>query len=315
MVIAVVISFAITLHPLLAHVGPDLAITTTTIDPTSPTEGTKTTFVAVVLDQGDETAFSFRVVAILDGVTIRSDYVSSLSPSTTKAFSVRWTATVGQHQLCWIADPDTDVHELDKSNNRVCVSFTVAPTAYQVTVFIAMLPATYSTNIFVDGANVGVLAGGGSRSFSFPGGTVHIITIDQYVSGGPDERFYAQTNSWTLQSSDTKTFQYQRQFYLAVGTNPVGIASIDGGWYAEGQQVTLAAPLVTGYIFSYWSLDGTNYQTTSLSIKMDSPHRVVANYAASSPTQPPTVDIRFIIVGAVILIPAVVFWVVKKGQD
>ena len=303
-------------NPSFAKRGPDLSFTTVAIDPTAPSDGNKTTLLAVIVNQGDQTAWFFRVSAVLDGTPVHSETVTSLHPSASKAFSAQWTATSGQHELCWVADPDNDILEINETNNQKCISFVVTPKAYEVTVFIAGLPAIYSTSIYVDGANAGVIAGGESRSFSFAWGTAHRIHIDQYVSGAPQERFYAPSNLWTFQSSGSDTFQYQRQFYLTVSTNPVTVATVPGeGWYTEGQQVTLTPPAVEGYTFSYWTFDGANLQTQSLAVTMNSPHRVVANYAMLPPPPSPSVDVRLILVGAVILVPVVVWWVIKKERE
>lgn len=311
------ITFTLGVPSISAQSAPELAVTTVSVEPPTPVEGTEVTLFSVVMNRGGQTAWYFKVAALVDGTPIHSENVVYLSPFASKAFSAQWIATAGEHQICWLADSDDDVLEVDEINNEMCVSLEVPPLTYDVTVFIAGLPGIYSTKILVDGSSAGVVLGGGSRPFSFDQGTPHTISVDQYVSGASEERFHALTNSWAFESDDSYTFQYERQFYLNVKTNPIGIALIPGeGWYLEGSQLTLAAPAVHGYVFSDWSSDGTILQTSTLAITMNSPHRVVADYAVSAPPSPPrVVDDRLIVVGGVILVPVIVWWAVKKTRE
>jgi hypothetical protein len=85
-----------------------------------------------------------------------------------------------------------------------------------------------------------------------------------------------------MDRNKTAIAQWQTQYYLTVGTVPSGLAVISGqDWYDENQKVTLTAPSVSGYSFTYWDVDGVP-QTTGLNpltVNMNGPHTATAHYA------------------------------------
>ncbi|MBX5328795.1 MAG: hypothetical protein QHH18_05265 [Candidatus Bathyarchaeota archaeon] len=81
------------------------------------------------------------------------------------------------------------------------------------------------------------------------------------------------------------TITPQKQYYLAVRTNPPNIVTISGeGWYNEGSNVNLVAPehvsitTNTRYKFVCWDVDGIFNATNSITVIMNSNHTVTAHY-------------------------------------
>ncbi|MEM0007971.1 MAG: hypothetical protein QXR89_06890 [Candidatus Bathyarchaeia archaeon] len=75
------------------------------------------------------------------------------------------------------------------------------------------------------------------------------------------------------------------KYYLAIRTEPSGIAAIPGeGWYNEGTVVSLTAPnvvpILTGvrYKFSYWDVDGLPWTGNPITLIMDKNHTATAHY-------------------------------------
>ncbi|RLL92274.1 hypothetical protein BG32_12595, partial [Mesotoga sp. HF07.pep.5.2.highcov] len=69
--------------------------------------------------------------------------------------------------------------------------------------------------------------------------------------------------------------------YLTVTwTVPEGISEFSSAaWKMAGSSVSYVAPKVPGYIFSHWEIDGEAVLTEELSVIVDSPKSVVANYS------------------------------------
>jgi hypothetical protein len=116
-------------------------------------------------------------------------------------------------------------------------------------------------------------------NFSFNNGTRRF-----FVQWGGDASGtnYQQSNPILMDRNKTAIAQWQTQYYLTVGTVPSGLAVISGqDWYDENQKVTLTAPSVSGYSFTYWDVDGVP-QTTGLNpltVNMNGPHTATAHYA------------------------------------
>jgi hypothetical protein len=83
------------------------------------------------------------------------------------------------------------------------------------------------------------------------------------------------------------TWNWKTQYYLTVKTYPLGIAAIPGeGWYDDFSSVTLTAPSVANYTFSYWDVD-TNPRGTGvnpITVTMNGPHTATAHYGYVAPT-------------------------------
>lgn len=85
-----------------------------------------------------------------------------------------------------------------------------------------------------------------------------------------------------MDTNHTATAHYIVQYYLTVKTDPPGVATILGeGWYDQGTDVTLAAPLVGAYDFRYWDVDGISRSVgvNITNVHMDGFHSATAHYS------------------------------------
>lgn len=156
------------------------------------------------------------------------------------------------------------------------------PSQYQLTVTTD--PSSLSSAV----TGAGSYNQGSSASFSSQN-IIQISKDTRYVfshwSGD-----YSSTNpsgTITMDASKTVTAAYQLQYYLSVSVQPPNAPSPQGsGWYNAGDTVALTAPTQTAggesgtrLVFNGWSVDGSNSQVgPSLSLPMNAPHMVVAQY-------------------------------------
>jgi hypothetical protein len=109
-------------------------------------------------------------------------------------------------------------------------------------------------------------------------GTRRVFTQWSGDSSGTD---FSKSNPILMNQNKTAIANWKTQYYLTVGTVPSGLAVIPGqDWYDENQKVTLTAPVVSGYNFAYWDVDGVP-QTTGLNpltVNMNGPHSATAHY-------------------------------------
>jgi parallel beta-helix repeat protein len=111
--------------------APDLVPTAMTPDAFFP--GKPNTITATVENMGDADAGSFNVALSANGAVVDTASVASLGISDSTEVSFSWTATVGDHELCVLADTDSEVDESDETNNELCKNVTVYPnTVYLV---------------------------------------------------------------------------------------------------------------------------------------------------------------------------------------
>ena len=88
---------------------------------------------------------------------------------------------------------------------------------------------------------------------------------------------------FTIDEPSSINWNWKTQYYLTVKTNPTGIATISGeGWYDETASVTLTAPTVQNYTFSYWDVDSLSRGNgvNPISVLMDAPHTATAHYTS-----------------------------------
>lgn len=161
----------------------------------------------------------------------------------------------------------------------------VAQAPYAVTVKPIGLPSSYSTRIYVDGAQVGEVAGGGYYILNLTG--ERQVSVDPYVpskSGDKGARYYCPQNAFLVSGGSDLRFFYRRQFYLQVRSER-GVVE-GGGWYDEGETATVRvlSRIVAGesgderYIFTGWGGDASGQGERSNPIRMDGPKTAIANW-------------------------------------
>jgi len=166
-------------------------------------------------------------------------------------------------------------------------TFTISPNSYDASISTSGIPPQYSTNVQVDGQHQGAIQGSQTKTLSFPIGSTHTITVDQYVAGPAGVRYYASQNSLSVSSTGTFAFNYQTQYQFNVTTDPSGVTpTTGGGWYNDGQSVqtnqappTVAGSTGTQFAFKNWELDGAPQSGNQLTVTMDMPHTAVAKYS------------------------------------
>jgi len=166
------------------------------------------------------------------------------------------------------------------------VYFDVAPDTYDASISLSGIPPQLSANVQVDGQPQGAMAGSEIRKLSFKVDTSHTISVDQYVSGDPGVRYYCAQNTWTVGSAGSRTFEYETQYLLTVGTDPEGVAQVTGGgWFKAGTSAqtsqapqTLTGSAGTQYVFKGWEVDGVLQPGNAITLTMDKPHEAVAKY-------------------------------------
>jgi PKD repeat protein len=87
--------------------------------------------------------------------------------------------------------------------------------------------------------------------------------------------------SFTINAPSSITWNWKTQHYLTVEIEPPGITTISGeGWYDASANVPLTAPIVSGYKFLHWSIDGSpkSEDWKQISVRMDAPHTATAVY-------------------------------------
>jgi hypothetical protein len=172
------------------------------------------------------------------------------------------------------------------SYNYASITFVVGPSTYAVSIQLSGVAQQYSANILVDGQHQGSVNGSETTTLSFPIGTTHNVTIDQYVAGASGVRYYCAQNSLIVSSPGSYSFSYQTQYQLTISTGPPGIAQVgNGGWFNAGAsaQTGQAPQLVPGstgvqYVFINWVVDGAAQSGTQISVPMTGPHNATAEY-------------------------------------
>ncbi len=172
------------------------------------------------------------------------------------------------------------------SFNSATTSYSVGPNTYSVSIQLSGVPTQYSAAIQIDGVNEGTAPGSQPKTLSFPIGTTHTLTVDQYVSGDTGVRYYCAQNTWSFSSTDSHTFNYQTQYQLTVTTNPANVTQVSGGgWFnagdsAQTSQAPQTVPGATGvqYQFQNWTVDGNPQTGNQITVIMNGPHTAVATY-------------------------------------
>jgi hypothetical protein len=156
------------------------------------------------------------------------------------------------------------------------------------------MPTTFELKVETNPAGIGAVSGAGTydqgtvASFSISSPTVSKQAGERYVfsSWSGDFSGTSPSGTVTLDSAKTVVANYELQNYLAVSATPQGIVSVTGaGWYASDASAAVGSvpPIVSGaqgtqYVFQGWTIDGVPASGSTLSITMDNPHSVVAQY-------------------------------------
>jgi len=162
-----------------------------------------------------------------------------------------------------------------------------AQSNYAISITIAGLPTTISTNVYVDGSFNTTMSGGQTSSFAFTTSDIaHVITVDSYTPssiGANGTRYFVQEASWSFNADGNHIFTYTAQYYLTVQTSYS--ASTGQGWYGSGAtvQATVQDREInesqgTRQVFTGWSGDASGTDTASNNILMTGPKIAIANW-------------------------------------
>jgi len=268
---------------------PDLTVFGIGVSPASPRADQAILFYATIRNQGGAAANNFYITIFVDYVQFDAGPYSFNAGQTELLYTERFTISEGYHQVVWIVDSTNVVAESNENNNQAATTFYVAPAlpkTYVFTVHVSGFPSTVSTSVKVDGTPSGTLKGGESQKFKFAIGSSHTISVDEYVAGSEGTRYYCASNTWSFSSEGSYTFNYIAQHYLTVAVSPSELAALSGeGWHDEGTSVTTGTATAvipsgsgTQYVFKTWLVDGTPKLGNPITIVMDAPHTVTAEY-------------------------------------
>ncbi|MGP8068840.1 MAG: zinc ribbon domain-containing protein [Candidatus Bathyarchaeia archaeon] len=237
--------------------------------------------------QGDKITLQVSVTRPAEGtITINqpSGPPITFSFQTYSARIVTRTLTANQPYGTYTVSVAAD--DYCNSYSSASTTYAVGPNTYPVSVQFSGLPQQYSSSLQVDGQNQGTVSGSQTQTLSFPIGTSHNVTVDQYVPGGAGVRYYCAQNTVSVTSAGSLTFTYQTQYQLIVETTPANVTVVSGGgWFNAGDsaQTSQAPQNITGspgvqYAFQNWSIDGATQTGNQVTVTMNGPHTAVATY-------------------------------------
>ncbi len=139
--------------------------------------------------------------------------------------------------------------------------------------------------------------GGVTGAGTYGSGSTASFSANMTISQTPGTRYVFQgwtgaysgtgnTGSITMTSSQTVTAQYQQQYFASVTQQPSAAPTPQGGgWYNAGSTASISVPSQTvsqnagsQLVFNGWTVDGNNQGGSTLSLQMNAPHTVVAQY-------------------------------------
>jgi len=254
-------------------VGPPLSVSIST-DKSSYVQGDKITLQLTVNRPAEGTI----------NISPPSGPSITYSFKTSAARVVAKTLTASQPYGTYTVSVSAD--DYCNSYSSASTTYSIGPNTYSVSIQLSGLLNQYSSNLHVDGQSQGTVSGSQTETLSFPVGTSHNVTVDQYVSGGMGVRYYCAQNTVSVTSAGSLTFTYQTQYQLIVATDPPNVTQVSGGgWYNAGDsaQTSQAPQNITGttgvrYVFENWSIDGTPQTGNQAAVTMDGPHTAVAKY-------------------------------------
>jgi len=182
------------------------------------------------------------------------------------------------------------------------------PTSYPVRVKISGLDGRFSTGLYVDGVKVGIIIGEETKELTLGIGTVHTVSVDEYVQGGVGVRFYCSANSRSVTGESFQVFLYETEYYLKVSSEHS--APRGEGWHKAGSIANFSVSTsVSGhwgirYLFKQWMGDFTGDLVLGM-ILMDGPKEVkalwVADYSQSYSFVAIMIGTAALVVGAVLV--------------
>ena len=158
-------------------------------------------------------------------------------------------------------------------------------------------PSKYQLSVSTDPADLASVYGNGtydqgtSATFSITQSTIQTSPDTRYVFShwSGDYSGVGASGTVTMNGVRKVVAVYQLQYYLSVGVQPLSAPLPQGeGWYNAGDTVTLnsAGQMLGGedgsrLVFQGWTVDDKSTQTdVSLTLKMEAPHHVSAQYKA-----------------------------------
>ena len=179
--------------------APDLVVDAITWTPASPTENTTVTFSVTVNNTGTGKAESSRLAYYIDGTTLNTAFIGSLSAGASVTKTVQWTADRLSRNFTAVADALERVPESDESNNGKTValpSFAPDLIVEDITYSPASPLVSHSTAFYVIIKNQGKSTAGFSRIY------LHIDGIEDY---------YAEIDSLAPAATVNRTFRWTPQ--------------------------------------------------------------------------------------------------------
>ena len=153
---------------------------------------------------------------------------------------------------------------------------------------------TFATNpmglqVMVDGTTYTT-----PQTFSWASGSSHTLSVSSPQSGSAGTQYVfgswsdggGQSHTITTSSSAaTYTASFDTQYSLTTSINPPAGGTVNPpglNWYTSGQGVSILATANTGYSFSGWA-GGLSGSTNPVSLTMDGPKSITANYTQTLP--------------------------------
>jgi len=167
--------------------------------------------------------------------------------------------------------------------SSITVTFQAAAASVPVTVSYSRVTGNYT------GEGSLAIPWGASNFTTIPYGSTVTFSYESPVGGGSGIQYVLVSTApgsplTNVVNDTTVTGNYETQYYLIVKTDPLGIVTIPGeDWYDAASYVTLTAPAVQNYTFSYWDIDGTSQGngTNPVIASMNKSHAATAHYEAT----------------------------------
>ncbi|WP_455368943.1 COG1470 family protein [[Eubacterium] cellulosolvens] len=134
-----------------------------------------------------------------------------------------------------------------------------------------------STSVTIDGTLYEIPIG-----LWWASGSNHTYSYQSNISDGSTRYILTETSPTSpiiIEEPLTVMGSYKKQYILNVSTVPANVVEITGsGWHNLGSKIDLEAPLVSGFVFKQWIIDGSQVSGDIIQIEMDTPHTVIAEY-------------------------------------